>query len=292
MKMDRHAPKPDAPAAVALATALEKSHDVKAKVEACADDLASANEVLKERIADGATTLAAGKALSDNEAVEAQIQACVIDLHDVTDSLAQGVDDHRRNETALTQSLEALARTQAALASSLEQERAATRRSLHDQLTDIPNRRLFDDRLEHAIAIAQRRGWTLAVMFFDIDRFKSINDAHGHATGDIVLKAVASRLLGHARDEDTVCRNGGDEFLCLLMNPQGRENVERIAGVLSQGVALPIDVDGIRLLPDVSIGIALFPEHGTSGDALVRAADAAMYRAKAQGTRIEVFEER
>lgn len=76
---------------------------------------------------------------------------------------------------------------------------------------------------------AERHAWTVAVMFLDLDRFKNVNDAHGHAAGDVVLKEVAKRLAQNARDEDTVCRNGGDEFLYLLMNPQGQENAERIA---------------------------------------------------------------
>ncbi len=86
-------------------------------------------------------------------------------------------------------------------------------RTLHDSTTGLPNRDLFDDRLTHAIALAKRHTWVLAVMFLDLDRFKYINDTHGHAVGDAVLKEVAKRLLRHARDEDTVCRNGGDEFL-------------------------------------------------------------------------------
>lgn len=292
MKPDKRSPDAADPAQVALAAALEMSHDVKAKVEACADELASANEVVKAKIADGVAMLAADEALADSEAVEAQVQECAADLQLVTESLAQGVDDHQQVEAALTKSQEALAKSEAALASSQEQERAATWRSLHDQLTDLPNRALFDDRLEHGIAIAQRHGWTLAVMFFDLDRFKAINDAHGHATGDIVLKAVAGRLLKHARDEDTVCRNGGDEFLYLLMNPQGLDNVKRIAGLVAEGIALPIEVGELHLVLTLSIGIAIYPEHGTSGEQLIRNADAAMYRAKGNGTRFGVFGER
>lgn len=289
MKPDTPSPDAADPAAVALAAALELSHEVKAKVEACADELASTNEAVKARIADGATTLAADVALADSEAVEAQVQECAVDLQQVTEALAQGVDDHQQVEAALTQSQEALATSEAALVSSREQERAATWRSLHDPLTDLPNRTLFDDRLEHGIAIAQRHGWTLAVMFFDLDRFKSINDVHGHATGDIALKAVADRLSKHARDEDTVCRNGGDEFLYLLMNPQGRDNIKRIAGLVAEGIALPIEIGPLRLVLTLSIGIAIYPEHGTSGEQLIRNADAAMYVAKARGTRFEVF---
>ena len=152
--------------------------------------------------------------------------------------------------------------------------------ALHDSMTGLPNRALFDDRLVHAIALAKRHDWTLAVMFLDLDRFKCINDTHGHAVGDGVLKEVAKRLLQHSRDEDTVCRNGGDEFLYLLMNPQGSENIERIAGVLLKNIAQPIAMDDLQPVIKASIGIAVYPDNGTTGEQLIRNADAAMYRAK------------
>jgi two-component system cell cycle response regulator len=153
-------------------------------------------------------------------------------------------------------------------------------RTLHDSTTGLPNRDLFDDRLTHAIALAKRHTWMLAVMFLDLDRFKCINDSHGHAVGDGVLKEVAKRLLQHTRDEDTVCRNGGDEFLYLLMNPQGSEDIERIAGALLKTIGQPIDMGGLQLVVKASIGIAVYPKNGTTGEQLIRNADTAMYRAK------------
>jgi two-component system cell cycle response regulator len=153
-------------------------------------------------------------------------------------------------------------------------------RTLHDSTTGLPNRDLFDDRLTHAIALAKRHAWTLAVMFLDLDRFKYVNDTHGHAVGDLVLKEVAKRLLLHARDEDTVCRNGGDEFLYLLMNPQSSENIERIADTLLSTIAQPIDMGDLQPVIKVSIGIAIYPENGTSGEQLIKNADTAMYLAK------------
>jgi len=156
-------------------------------------------------------------------------------------------------------------------------------RTLHDTTTGLPNRNLFNDRLMHAIALARRHTWTLAVMFLDLDRFKSINDTHGHAVGDEVLKGVAKRLLQHARDEDTVCRNGGDEFLYLLMNPGGNENIERIAGALLETIAQPMDIGNLRPVINASIGIAVYPSDGASEEQLVKNADIAMYRAKKTG---------
>jgi two-component system cell cycle response regulator len=153
-------------------------------------------------------------------------------------------------------------------------------KALHDSTTGLPNRDLFDDRLTHAIALARRHNWTLAVMFLDLDRFKCINDTHGHAVGDGVLKEVARRLLQHTRDEDTVCRNGGDEFLYLLMNPSGSENIERIADTLLKTIGQPIDIGDLPLVIKASIGIAVFPDNGTTGEGLIINADTAMYRAK------------
>jgi two-component system, cell cycle response regulator len=161
-----------------------------------------------------------------------------------------------------------------------EYNKELEQKALYDSMTGLPNRDLFDDRLAHAIALATRHAWTLAVMFLDLDRFKSINDTHGHAVGDRVLKAVAKRLLQHARDEDTVCRNGGDEFLYIVMNPQGGENIQRIAETLVTTIAQPIDMGELQPVIKASIGIAIYPDNGTTGEQLIRNADAAMYRAK------------
>jgi two-component system cell cycle response regulator len=154
------------------------------------------------------------------------------------------------------------------------------RRVLHDAITGLPNRDLFDDRLTHAIALAKRHAFTLAVMFIDLDRFKEINDTHGHAVGDAVLKEVAKRFVQHTREEDTVCRNGGDEFLYLAMNPQGTTNIERIAGKLLTVIGQPVDLGDLQVAVKASIGIAVYPGNGTSGEQLIRNADTAMYRAK------------
>jgi two-component system cell cycle response regulator len=162
--------------------------------------------------------------------------------------------------------------------------RVLEHKALHDSTTGLPNRDLFNDRLTHAIALAKRHAWTLAVMFLDLDRFKYINDTHGHAAGDGVLKAVAKRLLAHARDEDTVCRNGGDEFLYLLINPQGRDNIHRIADALLNTVRQPVDLGYLKPIIQASIGIAVYPEDGATGEQLIRNADTAMYRAKQSGS--------
>jgi len=280
MTSDRNPTAAAVAAPVAVELALEKSQDVKAKVEACADDLASANDIVKKKIAEGATTMSAHTALANSERVESIVHECADDLHEVNETLTQGIDDLKQIETDLIMSRNALADTEAALATAQEEEKKARLRALHDYTTGLPNRDLFDDRLAHAISLAERHHWTLAVMFLDLDRFKNINDTHGHAVGDSVLKEVAKRLLQHSRDEDTVCRNGGDEFLYLLMNPQGSENIERLADGVLKNIAQPIDVGDLHLVIKPSIGIAVYPDNGPTGEQLIRNADTAMYRAK------------
>lgn len=268
----------DPPAA--LEQALEQSHDVKVKVEACAEELALKNDAVQQEIAGGATTLSADNVLQDSQVIEATVQECADDLDEVTATLARGIADIKQVEVALTQSRAALVEAETALATAQEDERHATMRALHDPATGLPNRVLFDDRVSQAISLAERHGWSLAVMFLDLDRFKSINDDHGHAAGDLVLREVASRLSQHARDEDTVCRSGGDEFLYLLVNPKSRADVEHKAVAVLDDIAQAIEVGGRALVIGASIGIALYPADGTTVDQLVRNADTAMYRAK------------
>ncbi len=273
-----------------LDAALDQSQDVKAEVEACAEDLGLANERAEARIADGATTLPAEQALRSGQAVEQRVQGCADDLQQVTRNLAQGVAEVEAVERDLSRSRIALAESQAALAVSRDAERVAGQLAMHDQKTGLPNRTLFDDRLAQALAGAGRHGRVLAVMFLDLDRFSLVNDNNGHAAGDAVLKVVAQRLMRHARDEDTVCRNGGDEFLYLLINPSSRQAVVRIATLVREAIESPIEVGALRFAISPSIGIALYPDHGTSGETLIAHADAAMYRAKELRSHCEFFE--
>ena len=293
MASDRNhtAPPPPVDGSRALALALELTHDVKEKVELCADSLGSSNDIAKKKIAEGRNPLSAHKSLANNERVQCEVQECAEDLHEITEALADGIGEiNEQTKIALAKSQNALANTEAALATAQEEERKAQLRALHDSTTGLPNRDLFDDRLGHAIALAKRHDWTLAVMFLDLDRFKCINDTHGHAVGDGVLKEVAKRLLERARDEDTVCRNGGDEFLYLVMNPQGKENIERMADVLLKNIAQPIDMGDLQPVIKASIGIAIYPDNGATGEQLIRNADTAMYRAKKSMTGCVFFD--
>lgn len=266
-----------------LDRALKHSKSAKQKVDAVADDLGVANEAVKTSLSQGIATVPAEQSLQEGERIESTVKEAQEDLHEVNGVLVRGIKQLQSTEVALAQVEAVLVHTQEALVSARQNEDVSRQRALHDSATGLPNRELFDDRMTQAIAMAERHGWNLAVLFLDLDGFKQINDAHGHAAGDTVLKEVARRLALNSRDEDTVCRSGGDEFLVLLINPEGAGTPERIARGILDLIAEPIDAGGFKLSVAVSIGIALFPEHATIGADLVAHADAAMYQAKRAG---------
>ena len=263
-----------------LAAALEENKDVKVRVEGAASDLDSASAVLEKKIAGGDAELAARVALKVSKEVEDKVQECADDLHSVNATLAQGVAALENTELALAAAREALSDAQSALAAAEVGERKALLAARHGSATGLPNRERFNSRLTHDIAVAARQGFELAVMFFDLDKFKNINDSYGHAAGDEVLMQIASRLLEHCRAEDTVCRTGGDEFLYVLINPKGLANIERIASALLEALSLPVAFAGLQIVVKPSIGISLYPEHGKSASELISNADATMYAAK------------
>ncbi len=152
----------------------------------------------------------------------------------------------------------------------------------HDALTNLPNRLLFNARLEHAIGHAQRVSSELAVMCIDLDHFKTINDSLGHALGDEVLQNVSQRVTQAMRAEDTVARIGGDEFIILLEDATPGGACE-VADKLIAALKAPIDLEGNPLYLSLSLGISMYPRDGKDVDTLVKNADAAMYKAKATG---------
>ncbi|HJV35790.1 GGDEF/EAL domain-containing response regulator [Geomonas sp.] len=155
--------------------------------------------------------------------------------------------------------------------------------ALHDQLTLLPNRRLFKDRLELAMAQSRRNGKMVAVMFLDLDRFKRVNDTHGHTEGDELLKKVAQRLQKCIRASDTLARQGGDEFTFLLPDLLQPEGAEVIAGKIMEELKEPFAVAGQEFHVMASIGIAVYPRDGDTADQLLKHADIAMYEVKANG---------
>lgn len=153
----------------------------------------------------------------------------------------------------------------------------------HDGLTDLPNRLLLQDRLGQAIEAARRQGRQLAVLFMDLDRFKHINDSLGHGVGDQLLKSVAQRLVACIRHSDTVCRQGGDEFVMLLSGIEHAEDAAQFAQKILTELALPHSIDSHDLHVSVSIGIGIYPADGKDVDTLLKSADTAMYHAKENG---------
>jgi diguanylate cyclase (GGDEF)-like protein len=152
--------------------------------------------------------------------------------------------------------------------------------AFHDDLTQLPNRALFRDRLEQALRSARRRGERVAVMLVDLDHFKDINDTLGHRSGDELLREVGANLVAALRASDTVARLGGDEFGVLAPAVSGRDAAMALADKVRGAVQRPHVVAGLELEVDAGIGVALFPDHGADVDALLRHADVAMYMSK------------
>ncbi|MGH8349376.1 MAG: diguanylate cyclase domain-containing protein [Pseudomonas sp.] len=150
----------------------------------------------------------------------------------------------------------------------------------YDQLTQLPNRELLRDRLKASLRLAREDGGYMALLYIDLDRFKQVNDTHGHAVGDMLLQAVANRLKGCVRETDTVARIGGDEFVVLLHSIHASEDTDIVVGKIRQVLAQPLRLDGHNLSIQPSIGVARYPDHGTEEKQLFRHADEAMYCAK------------
>jgi diguanylate cyclase (GGDEF)-like protein/PAS domain S-box-containing protein len=174
------------------------------------------------------------------------------------------------------------------VATAIDRKRAEDRLktlSLYDHLTGLPNRTLFYDRIKQEIAYAKREHKKFALMFFDLDNFKEVNDTFGHDIGDRLLQEIAKRFKNLLRETDTICRLGGDEFIILLAKLSRPENnitdiIQKIVGTLDK----PFTIEGQQILISVSIGISLYPENGQTGEELIKNADKAMYRAKKDST--------
>lgn len=151
-----------------------------------------------------------------------------------------------------------------------------------DNLTGIPNRALFFDRLGHSISLAKRNRQTLALLFLDLDRFKFVNDNFGHNTGDLLLKELSARLKNSLRQSDTAARMGGDEFTIILSPIANQHDARRFAGKILKILAESFHISGRDFLIGASIGISLYPDDGDDPEILLKKADRAMYRAKEQ----------
>jgi len=249
-----------------LSKALGQSEQIKEVVEECAKELSSVNLVLQESLAEQDHPPEMEHAIGKSGEVESKVQDAAEELAHLNNALQHEVSEREVLEHQLS--------------SVREQEESARHAAFHDPLTGLPNRILFNDRLEHGLAQAKRHGWTLAIMFLDLDKFKDINDSYGHDAGDSVLKIVAKRLLENTRVDDTVSRHGGDEFLYLLMEVESKQDITFIAQKIIKAIQEPCDIGMHEFVINPSVGISIFPENGESADVLIKSADKAMYQAK------------
>ncbi len=252
--------------AKSLTQVLKESEHVKEVMKQSAVELASVNKVLHQEFETQDPLPTVASALEKNEAVEVKVQEASVKLASVNRVLKNEVSERNLLEHEL--------------ATVLEQQDETRHAALHDALTGLPNRALFDDRLAHGLAQAARHGWTLAVMFLDLDHFKTINDSYGHDVGDAVLQLVARRLEQTTRADDTVSRHGGDEFLYLLMEMKSKNDASMIAEKIIKAIQMPCQLRVGELIVNPSIGISIFPKDGSTAEALKQSADAAMYQAK------------
>ncbi len=258
-----------------LSKALGQSEEVKDLLDEAAEDLSSVNAVLKHEVAQPAPPPGVESALEKTQAAEDKVQDAGQQLTQVNQALKEEVRERHLLEFRL--------------AAVTERAEASRNAAFHDLLTGLPNRALFNDRLEHGLAQAKRHDRPLAVMFLDLDGFKKINDTHGHDAGDAVLKTIAMRLSASTRDDDTVSRHGGDEFLYLLTEVESEQALTLVAQKLIAAIETPcsVPVEGAEIPVHVSasIGIAIFPKDGNSAEALIKSADKAMYQTKGSNSR-------
>jgi diguanylate cyclase (GGDEF)-like protein len=206
-----------------------------------------------------------------------------------TDRNSLSAPSNERVEWAIRELKEVLAdraddpHAQAALEALRDAFCVAHSRASLDPLTGLMNRTSFDQALELALSHAARTPSQAALMFMDLDGFKCVNDRQGHPAGDRLLKEVAGRIVASVRDDDLLARYGGDEFVVLLDSLGSVQVIDAIATRIIEALSAPLCLDTLRVRLSISIGVALFPEHGKSGKELIRRADAAMYRAKHEG---------
>jgi len=205
---------------------------------------------------------------------------CADALAQLQEGIAHELRRRRQLELALFDTQVYLAQARADLAGSRDGARQAQYQALHDGLTDLPNRRFFGQRLAQAIQQARPEQPAVAVLYLDLDDFKRVNDEHGHAAGDAVLKIVAARLRRAVRASDMVSRIGGDEFACLRATDADPRPLLQLANKLYQAVSAPMTVGALSLQIQPSIGIAVFPFDGACAESLLKNADMAMYTAK------------
>lgn len=223
----------------------------------------------------------------------AQIRECVLDCVAALRLLQDTVTTERLRrgglELAVFEAQTSLAQVRAALVGTQLGERRARHDALHDGLTQLPNREFLLERINQQLARAPQARRVFAVMFLDLDGFKLVNDNHGHAAGDELLRIIAARLRRVVRARDMVGRVGGDEFACMIGGVEDGAQLAHLARKIGQAISAPCTVGGLKLAVNASIGIATFPDAGRSAEELLKSADRAMYAAKRQGARHALF---
>jgi diguanylate cyclase (GGDEF)-like protein len=254
------------------------------------DDLfTSINATLRRTVSGPSSTTSGAQALHAIGRMRSGVLDCLAALGELHVSLLHELGRRRQLECEIDEIRSELAREHEELLVMQAVEKQARHLAQHDELTSLPNRSCFRDRLHRGLAPAASPPRSLALLFLDLDGFKQINDAHGHAIGDQLLKIVAARLMRAIRAGDMVSRVGGDEFACLPANPLDREQLTALASKLFRTVSAPLKIGRVQVEVRPSIGIAVFPADGADVDALLKNADAAMYRAKRLRTRFEFF---
>jgi len=170
-----------------------------------------------------------------------------------------------------------------------EQKTAMEHMALHDTLTGLPNRNMLDDQLNKMLRVARRDKSSFTIVMMDLDGFKNVNDTHGHAAGDALLKEVASRLTACLRPYDTVCRLGGDEFILLLCDMQNDSSLD-ICKRVSAEISKPITIRGAQVVIGSSMGVVKYSDHRDSPQELIHKADQAMYEVKARGGGMHIYD--
>lgn len=269
-----------------LGRVLKKNEKIKQTVKNAASDLTLVNEALQQ---ENVPVQIMKQALIQNEDVEQKVAKAADDLKLVNIQLTEEIADRIVIESELANTKTDLAEVRDDLSKARVKTEAAQQMALQDALTGLPNRASFEQSLDHGLIQAKRHGWGLAVLFIDIDKFKSINDSYGHDLGDQVLLMVANRLKSFVRDEDIVSRWGGDEFVCLLLEVKQEADVTQLAEKMVNRIAEAYEVNGHVLSIIASIGIAIYPADGDTSDILFKNADTAMYKAKGTEKRVVLF---
>ncbi len=267
---------------------LHENREIKSDVDKSSLDLNAANSLLGFEENPSANLL---EAIDKHKITEDSVAASGRSLGEVNNRLALQIDSLADIRGELVDAKFQLDEARMDLIDSRNQTDEARRQiALEDPLTGLPNRSAFEQRLELSLSQARRHGWELAVFSIDVDEFKNINDSLGHDVGDEVLQMVATRLALLVREDDMVSRWGGDEFVCLLLEVGSPSSLTRLANKMVARIAEPYVLHQKVLRVQVSLGIAIFPAHGSSAEILLRHADLAMYLAKGEKDHVVLFE--